>query len=305
MAQPNFYNKAKHHQEKFRNEYLKLDRFDTYPTMLTDEDALKGYNFYIKYPGMLDAVRKRFNGFRKPLYKNMLRSEHIPFNLFVPLKIEINAKPVISFFNRLFPFLNIDSITDIDFEKSPERLKFSKGSFFPLPLFDEEKYLDDSTSFDVMVTYKTNGHVGCLGIEVKYTEKSYPYGATEKLKMYDNDENSLYHQTHTNSKIYLPDSISLLREKKLKQLWRNHLLGLKMLQKGDINNFTSVHLYPNGNSYQRECVEAYHETLLDTSKQSFVGITFEKFIETGKECFKNNFGLVSWLEYLEVRYIVK
>jgi hypothetical protein len=295
----NFQNKARQHQENFRMNYLKLQSYDVYPTMLTDEDAKKGLNFCMCIPNMLDGVKSRYKGFRKPLYKNMLRSEHIPFNFFLPLQLRMEEQSNTSLFQALFPNLKIDSIIKIEVEAIPE----AKPVLVPSKECAEWKYLDDKTSFDVLVTYLSGGKTEAIGIEVKYTEKSYPYGSTEKKRMFSILGDSLYHKTHETSKLFIPDSIPSLRQKELKQLWRNHLLGLKMIQKGEISKFTSVHMYPAGNTYQSTVATTYRTNLKEEYEDSFRSLTFEYFIGIGKSIFQNRDTWKNWIEYLESRYI--
>ena len=298
-----FFNQAKEHQQKFRESNLQLPAFDKYVTMLTDDDARRGKNFYTEWDGMMEAVMRRYKGFRKPLYKNMLRSEHIPFNFFVPLEQNKHDEKVVRFISKITGITDIATIEKIEFEKSPEKKIYLRETKGYLPLKEEEKFLADSTSFDVMLTYQADRGKGGIGIEVKYTEKSYPYGETEKRRMESSDENELYHLTHKNSGIYVDGSVEKLKTKILKQFWRNHLLGLRMIQKGLINEFVSVQLFPDSNQYQKEKSQEYHKQIIANAKSQFVPITYEKFIETGLEMFKEKNDFENWLKYLKLRYI--
>ena len=123
-----FLKRARLHQSKFRAEKLDLPSVN-YGNYLTSEDAEAGMNFYDGF-GIFDAVKKRFPKYNMPLYANMLRSEHIPFNLFVPLNSNKNfCKSVFNdFFNN-----RINSIDRIEIEHAPKPRK---------------NYLNDATSFD-------------------------------------------------------------------------------------------------------------------------------------------------------------
>jgi len=77
--------KARFHQSKFRVETLKAD-FKDYGNRLSEKDALEGKNFYLGFSGIFDEVKKRYPLNYTPLYYDMLRSEHIPFNFFIPFK---------------------------------------------------------------------------------------------------------------------------------------------------------------------------------------------------------------------------
>lgn len=85
--------KARLHQSHYRSKHFKVD-FDEYGNRLTKEDALKYLNFY-PCLGVIETLKKRYPKYSKGLYADMLRSEHIPFNLFAPLKQDLNfAKKV-------------------------------------------------------------------------------------------------------------------------------------------------------------------------------------------------------------------
>ena len=79
---------AREHQSKYRAEVLQLDDYNDYGNRLARKDAAAGKNFYTDFPGLLDEVRKKFPYKYSPLYYDMLRSEHIPFNFFAPLKLQ-------------------------------------------------------------------------------------------------------------------------------------------------------------------------------------------------------------------------
>ncbi len=287
-----FKEQASQHLRRFKENILKVSEYDAFPHMLTDQDALKGLNFYHSYPGFMEAVRRRYKSFRRPMYKNMLRSEHIPFNFFVPLHCNLTDERVSIFFKEVFPNLDIQQLQSIEIEKSPEK----KGA-----MGKGHQYLDDNTSFDVLVLYQSSNGLEALGIEIKYTEKSYPYGDLERERMFS--WSSLYHKRHINSGIYKPNTIPILIEPKLKQLWRNHLLGLAMIQNGDIKRFTSVHMYPNGNTYQAQAAKEYLDLLQDECKSTFHALTFEEFIVIGQEVFNEDPPRKHWFEYLEQRYL--
>jgi len=99
---------------------------------LTQADAAKGLNIYQEFD-VFKAVKARYKNYNKQLLVNMLRSEHIPFNLIIQLQSNLDyCKQV---FNRL---LNgqIASIGKIQVEYAPS---------------PPEQYLDDKTSFDILI----------------------------------------------------------------------------------------------------------------------------------------------------------
>lgn len=82
---------ARFHQSKYRASKLCIP-YEDYGNYLTKADALKGLNFYDDF-GVFDEVKKRYPNYSKPLYSNMLRSEHIGFNLFIPLSVLNQISP--------------------------------------------------------------------------------------------------------------------------------------------------------------------------------------------------------------------
>lgn len=169
-----FKKKARMHQSLFRQKSLEVD-CDVHGNMLLENDGRKGLNFYADYE-ILKSVHERYGKkYNKQLYSNLLRSEHIPFNLFIPLRYDLD------FANNV---LN-DLISNII--KKIIRIEIE---FAPSP---KEKYLNDRTSFDAYIEYThTDGGSGILGVEVKYTEQGYPLneGSTEETKI--NDQKSKY-----------------------------------------------------------------------------------------------------------------
>ena len=58
---------------------------------------------------------------------------------------------------------------------------------------DKSEYLNDGTSFDTFIEYiSSDGSIGGIGIEVKYTENGYPIGVKEKQDI--ENTNGLYYQ---------------------------------------------------------------------------------------------------------------
>ncbi|MBZ0266232.1 hypothetical protein K8I28_16360 [bacterium] len=283
-----FLAKTRLHQSKFRADILRVE-CDNYGNYLKRKDAEAGLIFYDGF-GIFQAVKERYPNYNKQLLANMLRSEHIPFNFFIPLRDQLNKSEVVEFFNQLLP--NADIVGLIEFE-----IEFVWS-------IHRSKLLNDHTSFDAYVKYENSAAKVCgIGIEVKYTEKSYDYGKTEKKRMESKAEDSLYHLTTRNSGLYLDDAIPELRTKCLKQLWRNHLLGEKARQIDLISHFTYMHLYPDQNDYQKQACKVYQQQLTDIGKEKFAPITYEEFISLGKKTLNYDKQNISWLEYLDHRYI--
>jgi len=114
----------------------------------------------------------------------MLRSEHIPFNLFVPL--EKNK----AFFMDVFNEVLNNKISSID---------LLLIEYAPQP---RENYLKDRTSFDVYIEYSCKDNSkGIIGIEIKYTERSYNIGQKEQAET-ENQESIYYDITKESNTEY-------------------------------------------------------------------------------------------------------
>lgn len=169
----------------------------------------------------------------------------------------------------------------------------------------KKQFLDDSTSFDAYIAYRVrDGSLGALGIEVKFTEREYSWGATERARMFDTG--SRYHVVHQAAQLYARDSLQQLRTPRLKQLWRNQLLGESLLQQRALNlsHFTSLLIHPAGNAHFSSAVREYQQLLVARpGRVPFRALTYEVFIE---QCRRHATSAqdLSWLDYLTQRYIV-
>ena len=122
------------------------------------------------------------------------------------------------------------------------------------------------------------------------------------------DPESAYSVTTCNSGCFINNDPMQFNNPDFIQLWRNHLLGLAMLQQGMTDYFDSLTLYPSGNVHFHSSgshmgvIEAYEELLTDKGIETFHAITYEDFFKVLGMHYKSNRSL-SWLKYLETRYI--
>lgn len=143
----------------------------------------------------------------------MLRSEHIPWNVFVPMMHEPCATAHL--FNDILGTDEIDEVTDIRIEWAP----------------DKTKCLNDNTSFDTYIEYLHDGKTCGIGIEVKYTEEGYPFGVKERREVMENERSKDALVTKS-SNWYIPEIANLpiretpLCKDKYRQIWRNISLEL-------------------------------------------------------------------------------
>lgn len=278
--------RARLHQSRFRVEQLRPTGYRKYGNRLTTADAIAGKNF-CDWPGMLASVEQGYGRADTPLWHDMLRSEHIPFNIFVPLR-DLPWAP------RLFARwlrLDVAELVKVAIEWAPE---------------PKAEYLNDNTSFDAYVECAlADGRRAALGIEVKYTEGPYAWGKTERARMFD--ESSPYHRIHERAQLYIEGALDALRTRELKQIWRNQLLGeaLRMKPGAGIEEFVSVLLYPKGNEHYAKAASAHMGLIVPDRRRTFLPVTFERLIEESRELAGADAVARDWLDYLEQRYLVR
>lgn len=281
-----FLEKARLHQSKYRAFKLNVP-FDKHGSYLTQEDASTGLNFYDDFD-IFKEVKNRYPNYSRPLYANMLRSEHIGFNLFVPFKADpIFGKNV---FNDL---LNnqIQSIDKIEIEYAPS---------------PADKYLNDRTSFDAYIEYThIDNQKGIIGIEVKYTEHEYKLKSGSKQEKDINNKSSRYYAISEQCQLYKPEAIELLPTDKYRQVWRNQLLGESIIieENEKFKHFTSLTIFPKGNLHFIETSKEYVDMLANNDDR-FVPVTYEGFLSICNK-HKPNDKIGKWLDYLEDRYIIE
>jgi hypothetical protein len=280
-----FLRKARLHQSEYRAFELEVD-FDKYGNYLLESDARTGLNFYNGF-GVFENVKKRFKKYSKSVYANMLRSEHMAFNLFVPLEGKLK------YAERVLNVVLNNSI------KSVDKILIE---YAPKPVAN---YLNDKTSFDAYIEYTHINNIrGIIGIEVKYTERSYKLKKGSKQELEVNNPSSIYYQITNESGIYDKNKIHKLKQDDFRQLWRNQILGESILlsKQDDFTHFTSLIIFPKSNIHVGKTNKEYRTFLIDKNK--FIPLTLENFIHLA-EVNKPNAEYDEWIEYLKRRYIVK
>ncbi|MBR2297401.1 MAG: hypothetical protein IKA45_00775 [Bacteroidales bacterium] len=279
---------ARAHQFSYRENILGITNDERNPqVILTAEASKAGLNFCEEYRELIrqNMPSKKYTA--AALCSNMLRSEHIPYNIFTPMLLDKEATRML--FCKLVD-KDIAEITDIKIEYAGEPDK-------------RPEYLNDRTSFDAYVQYKmADGTEGGIGIEVKYTEKEYPLGGEEKNKI---ENTSRYHMMTSNSHYYTNDLDikRFIKDHHLRQIWRNHILGYSMMQKGDIQKFHHIHLYPAGNiHFQKKAIPEYKTLLTEKGKNSFIDLTYEELFAKMRKHFKTA-QQQKWIDYLYDRYL--
>lgn len=293
-----FKQKAKKHQEDFRKDELQVGYYK-YPNVLKFQDARKGLIFY-------EVFRKEIlEELTKPLDKtssapsgqmltNLLRSEHIPYNIFFPMRKDLEGCK--GLFNMILGKDEIESVQDILIEYHPEPI---------------EEYLYDHTAFDVYIPYLNKKNQPCgIGIEVKYTEKEYPlkYGSREYTNVRDESGTARLSEAYSRatelSGYYISEvTAEILTSNKFRQIWRNHILGASMILHGDIADFTSITLYPQENiHFSMDAMPKYKELLKDEQSHTCIPLSYENLFEWMKRYLRLT-QKDEWIDYLKRRYL--
>ena len=284
-----FKKKARAHQFAYRENVLNDFYDEKNPQVILSPDAAKqGLIFCETYRELIKSKVKSFKF--SALFSNMLRSEHIPYNIFTPMEKDKLAATAL--FNEVIGG-GISCINNIHIEFAGQSA-------------DRSEYLNDGTSFDTFIEYTTTENAkGGIGIEVKYTENGYRIG--EKEKEYIEKPNGKYRQVSKESNYFIPslNINSFIKANHLRQIWRNHILGYSMLKKGEIKRFHYIHLYPEGNRhFHKYAVPEYIQLLGEDGRNSFIALTYESLFKLIDSHFKQE-KQKEWLEYLRKRYIVE
>ena len=292
-----FKRSARTKQSLFREKMLKVgydptNKYGQYGAFLLPGDVDEGKNFYEGFrTEILDRIKHRYHTMSTErhdgLYADMLRSEHIPWDIFVPMDLDRDAAAKV--FNAIIGDTVVDEITRIEIEWAP----------------DKTKCLNDKTSFDTYVEYLSKGRKCGIGIEVKYTEEGYPIGIKEKREV--EDEDSRYAIITKTSGIFTKIITNMpLRETELphdeyRQIWRNHILGGSMVMNKMLDCFHSITLFPSGNPHFADVLPKYRQFLSEYGNASFGYITFEELFDLLEVNYKGD-KFQKWVEYLKERY---
>lgn len=254
--------------------------------LLSKANANRGLIFYEEYRDLIMSKIKT-GSVDTQLTANMLRSEHIPYNLIVPLE----TMPEVS--TRIFSTITGVMIKNV----SAIAIEYAGSG-------GKSLYLNDHTSFDAYVQYEAyDGRTGGIGIEVKYTENEYALGDKEGKGVSGN--NIRYRQMTAKSGYYHPglDIKMFLTAHHLRQIWRNHILGFSMKDKGDVQIMHYVHLYPQNNKHiHRHVIPDYRKLLTASGNESFKSITYENYFAMLDKYSKDDRAR-NWVNYLRARYL--
>ncbi|WP_244476585.1 hypothetical protein [Methylobacterium sp. Leaf469] len=250
-------------------------------SMLTPVDAARGFNFLSP---AVHAFVHRSLALREEgacvnidrLFRNMLSSEPLVRNAFVPLALDLGLATRV--FARLLPDF-VHQVEDIRFETAPSRDR------------TDPRYLTDGTAFDAALSVITpDGEPATLFIEMKYTEVPGP--AARHRSRYD--EASRQVALHRD-----PDAPAL-RSVMLEQFWRLHLLADLSVRHGQTPRAHLLVLAPHLNRHVRTATRLYAAELLppEAGRTGFSALTLETFVAALREA-----GAQSQATYFHHRYL--
>lgn len=306
--------RAKVHQADFKKNVLKIEDDGCIPMEVTNKksvfsstklvclphflskgDAESGKIYCEEYrKEILDCIENELGGFDHMREGNMLKSDNIPLNIFVPMRTDLTkTADLLNFFIADSP---IQSIEKIIIEKNNDKTI-------------KDSYLSDDKSLDVTIhfTHKDDKK-GIIGVEVEFTELSFMITEVEKKNIFESSEKP-YQKVSENSGYYQTDNIEKLITDKLskdeyRQIWKSHILGASQIQQGVIGHYYNIYLYPAENEHFSKRIPEYLEFLTEKGKETLIPITFEQFFPKMEEIFNENNRQKDWIKYLRARYII-
>lgn len=190
------------------------------------------------------------------LYRNLLSSMPLAFNLFALLKLDLAFAT--SVLKLVIPGF-AGTVTQVLFEHSPGR--------------GHPAFTADYTAFDVLIRYRTEaGKRGFIAIEQKYSETTHETGQPTRPHFdYLSRESGLYKD---------PDA-KALRANPCQQFWREHLLAATMIQRGLYEEGRFVVIAPRLNWQAQTGIVTYarHLSAADANQPAFASLFLERFIE--------------------------
>lgn len=221
---------------------------------------------------VLDKNKSSGKLYGKPrIFNDLLSSQPLCFNLFGELQQDLPLATKI--FNDLTP-TRVKEVTGIEFEYSPGR--------------GDEKYTGDRSAFDVYVLFSTlSGGKGFLGVEVKYHEN---------LKGKVASHRSRYDEIAQIMGCFRPETLKVLKQQPLQQIWRDHLLAGIHKHVDSFEEGAFVFLYPRDNPHCDEAIQAYQDKL--SNQDRFLVWTLEDIVESIQRNSEQ-----PWIELFVDRYL--
>lgn len=200
----------------------------------------------------------------KRLCQNLLSSQPLAFNIFLPLRWD-SYKLATVVFKDLFPFLEIQNITDIKLEYVPGDENGKENRLITT----------DKSCFDIFIEFiKTGNKKSCIGIEAKYTETfsntDFNKSAEDKKQRYIDAISNFSHQfDQTYTEKYLNPTYN--------QLFRNQLIVEEVKQKTGYQNCIQIVLFSSEDTKCIDAIKGFKGMI--KLENSFVDLTIEKLLD--------------------------
>lgn len=200
----------------------------------------------------------------KRLCQNLLSSQPLAFNIFLPLKWD-NYELATEIFKELFPFLEIQKITDIKLEYVPGDENGKENRLITT----------DKSCFDIFIEFtNTNNAKSSIGIEAKYTETfsntDFNKATGDKKERYItaiSKYNQQFDKKYTEK--YLNPTYN--------QLFRNQLIVEEVKQKTDYQNCIQIVLFSAEDTKCVDAIKGFKEMV--KLKNSFADLTIELILK--------------------------
>lgn len=209
------------------------------------------------------------------LYRNLLSSQPLCFNLFGRLSEHLHDPRVVEAIRALFP--DVATLDAIRYEQSPGR--------------GDARFLENGTAFDVLLDYHdADGAARFVGIEVKYHED---LGGKEP------DIRERAREVFRTSGAFAEGSEEELTQGQSAQILLDHLLALSMNADSRSATGRFVLLHPERNHAVADVADTYVSHLTPTGRATFSTLTLERIIDAWDPIF----GDEPWLTELRDRYV--
>jgi len=299
---------AEAHARKYRKEILSLVEYEKYGHILVSGDAEKGLNFLNQ--DIFEGVKKRRDRGKgvdwSRTSKNLLASQAMCFNLFVPLSKD--KRFTVELLNSLLHLNAQEIIGEVQIEYTP-----------PKEILNDQSG-PAGVDCDTLIEYRTADNLtGIVVIETKYVEEEFSLCGFRKYNQKDKcpidtapdalGENCRYHSKKhykywnltLESEIFDLDKITGVKcpfSGPLWQLWVNTVLAYGIAKAGGYDQFHFVVIAPKANIAlsEKEVIWEQYRQLL--KKDVFRPISLEVVINTMLEISPN----VDWVKRFEQKY---
>jgi hypothetical protein len=217
---------------------------------------------------------------RDRLYRDLLSSQPLAFNLFGFFKVEVPEYPespegvaLLQVLREVFA-VDADVVTEIRLEYAPPRSSSSKSG----------------SAFDCFIAYRRGAKKGFVGIEVKYSEDLRAQKPTANNPEYRD-------LTERPGSGFKAGAADVLNEATTCQLWYNACLALRIRDSEDYDEYTLVMTSVDDDESAKAAVERVKDQLTDPEQMRWVG--YREIVEV---CRRQD-ELDAWADHFTQRYL--